>query len=261
MGRDGTSDAGDRRGARAAIAATLAAQCACNEADFAASGVVVTEASERAGRLRFPVPTKPLLVATLGAGVVISCHPSRVAWARNHLAGLDRDALFGAALIARLARYVGRDGQELVGPILRYACSRDSLRIAPVPDGVAVTLVNRSELPALYRYTGFAHALSYRRDHPRPDMVAAVARRGAAVVGIAAASADSDLLWQIGVEVVAAERGRGIGRAIVGRLTEAVLDRGRVPYYSTTVANLRSRALALGSGYWPAWTDLYARDR
>jgi hypothetical protein len=26
-------------------------------------------------------------------------------------------------------------------------------------------------------------------------------------------------------------------------------------------ANLRSRALATGLGYWPAWTDLYARDR
>ena len=55
--------------------------------------------------------------------------------------------------------------------------------------------------------------------------------------------------------------GGGIGRALVGRLTAAVFDRGRVPYYSTTVANLRSRDLAIGVGYWPAWTDLYARDR
>jgi beta-phosphoglucomutase-like phosphatase (HAD superfamily) len=62
------------------------------------------------------------------------------------------------------------------------------------------------------------------------------------------------------VRYVEAARGAGIGRALVGRLTEAVLDAGRVPYYSTAVSNLRSRAVALGLGYWPAWTELYARD-
>ena len=146
-------------------------------------------------------------------------------------------------------------------PILRYACSRGTFRQAPVPADIEIAVVERAEIPALYRHSGFANALSYRADHPRPDMLATVARRGGAVVGIAAASADGDLLWQIGVEVVATERGRGIGRTLVGRLTEAVLDHGRVPYYSTTVANLHSRDLAIGLGYWPAWTDLYARDR
>ena len=86
----------------AAIRATLAAQCACDEAAFDAAGVVVTEAAERPGRLRFPVPAKPLLAVTLGAGVVISCHPSRCAWVRGHLGRADRDALFSAPLIARL---------------------------------------------------------------------------------------------------------------------------------------------------------------
>jgi len=252
---------GERWEARAAIRATLAAYCACGEADFAAEGLVVTEASERAGRLRFTMPARPLVVATLGTGVVISCHPARVAWMRKHLAGARRDAIFEAPWITRMARYVARDGQEMAGPNLRYACSRDTFRPARVPDGITVTMVDQAEVAELYRYPGFGNALSYRSDHPRPDMLATVARRDGAVGGIAAASADNDLLWQIGVDVLAAERGRGIGRALVSRLTEAVFDHGRVPYYSTGIANLRSRALAIGVGYWPAWTDLYARDR
>jgi hypothetical protein len=250
-----------QREARAAIRATLAAQCACDEAAFAAAGVTVTAAIEQPGQLRFPVPSRPLLAVTLGAGVVISCRPSRSPWVRRNLGRADRDALFSAPMIARLARYVGHDGQDLVGPILRYACSRDTVRQAAVPTGVEIVVVERAEMAALHRYAGFSNALSYRADHPRPDMVATVARRRGEIVGIAAASADNDVLWQIGVEVVAKERGGGIGRALVGRLTGAVFDHGRVPYYSTTVANLHSRGLAIGLGYWPAWTDLYARDR
>jgi hypothetical protein len=255
------AERGGQREARAAIRATLAAQYACDEAAFAAMGVTVTEAVERPGRLHFPVPSKPLLAVTLGAGVVISCHPSRCPWVRRNLSRVDRDALFSAPLIAKLARFVGRDGQDLVGPILRYACSRDTFRQAPVPTDVEIVIVERAEIAELHRYAGFSNALSFRADHPRPDVVATVARRQGAIVGIAAASADNDALWQIGVEVVAKERGGGIGRALVGRLTEAVFDHGRVPYYSTTVANLHSRGLAIGLGYWPAWTDLYARDR
>lgn len=261
MAQVGESLIAEKRTVRALIRATLAAQCACDERAFDVDGVVVVEAAERPGRLRFPVPSKPLLAVTLGAGVVVSCHPSRRPWVRGHLGRCDRDTLFSAPQIARLARYVGRAGQEMVGPILRHACSRDTFRAAPEPAGVAITVVERAAIPALYRHRGFGQALSYRADHPRPDVLATVARRGKAIVGIAAASADNEALWQIGVEVVATERGGGIGRALVGRLTEAVFDQGRVPYYSTTVANLRSRDLALGLGYWPAWTELYAKDR
>lgn len=105
------------------------------------------------------------IAATLGAGVVVSCHPRRLAWARAHLGRGDRDAAF-AATIAR-----------------------------------------------------------------------------------------------VGVEIAPAARGAGIGRAVVAALTAAVLEAGRVPYYSTTTANLPSQRLALGLGFWPAWTELYARDR
>jgi predicted GNAT family acetyltransferase len=81
------------------------------------------------------------------------------------------------------------------------------------------------------------------------------------IVGIAGAKADRELMWQIGVDVVEAARGGGIGRALVSRLTERILDSGRIAYYSTTVSNIRSRAVALSLSYWPAWTELYARDR
>ena len=49
------------------------------------------------------------------------------------------------------------------------------------------------------------------------------------VIGIAGASADSDELWQIGVDVLPKYQGRCIGKALVSELTAAVLAAGKVP--------------------------------
>jgi GNAT superfamily N-acetyltransferase len=66
-------------------------------------------------------------------------------------------------------------------------------------------------------------------------------------------------MWQIGVDVLPEYQGLGIGKAIVGSLTRAVLDEGVLPYYSTAVSNLQSRQLATRLGYRPAWIELYTR--
>ncbi len=144
------ADNGNRHSAVAAIRATLAATCACTERDLLAQGVVVVEAQERMGRLRFPLWSKSLLAVTMGPGVVLSCHPERVAWARVTLAGEQRDAIFSAATIAEIARYVGRDGQDLIGPVVKYACSRADLRPFPTPPGIEVALAEGAKMAPLY---------------------------------------------------------------------------------------------------------------
>jgi GNAT superfamily N-acetyltransferase len=252
---------GDRRAVLRAIRTVLAADCACTEQDFLADGVVVTHAEELAGRRRFPFPAQPLLVFTMGAGVVLSAHPERAAWLQANLGHLDRDTIFSGPTIALLAQHVARDRQDLAGPDLKYACSKHDFHPAVVPDHVAISLVEGDDVSDLYQYRGFEEALHYRTDHPRPDMAAAVAWSAGEIVGIAGAKADCELMWQIGVQVVEAARGGGIGRALVSRLSKHILDSGRVPYYSTAVSNIRSRAVALSLGYWPAWTELYVRDR
>lgn len=254
-------DNDSRESVRRVIRRVLAATCACREPDFDTDGVLITQAGELPGRLRFPVCSRPLLVVTMGAGVVVSCHAERVEPLRAVLGHLPRDAIFSATTIAQLARLVEPDGQLLAGPDLKYACSRADFRPAAVPAGVEVTLVEEDGMAALYRYRGFGAALSYRPNSARPERLASVAARAGQVVGIAAASADADDLWQIGVEVSAGAQGSGIGRALVSRLTEGILDKGKIPYYTTVVSNIRSRSLAIGLGYWPAWTELYARDR
>src|SRR5688572_9135572 len=132
-----------------------------------------------------------------------------------------------------------REGAELLGPALSHVCAPDSFRPGAVPAGITISVVEGEDVLPLYRCPGFERALSYDPDHPRPDIAAAVARRGE-FIGIAGMSADCDAMWQIGIEVVAEERGAGVGRALVGCLTALAFQRNRVPLYTADLANLRS---------------------
>src|SRR5262249_367472 len=151
--------------------------------------------------------------------------------------------------------------QTIAGPHLKFVCATDTFHAAAQPGEVTIELVSQPHLQDLYAYKGFPNALGYQLESQRPDMLATVAWHKQTGIGIAGASADSDQLWQIGIDVLPAYQGRAIGKTLVSQLTAAILAAGKVPYYTTSVSNLRSSNLALGLGYWPAWIEVYARDK
>lgn len=251
----------DRQATLAVVHQTLAADFACAADNFTQAGVFITKAKELPGRRRFPFRPISFAMMTTGANVVISCSADRLAWAQTQLSHLDRNTLFSIATFSRLAILVECDGQVMAGPDPKYICASDTFRPAPAPRGVTIELVIAARMPELYAHPGFYNALGYQLASPRPDVLATVAYHNRTVVGIAGASADSDELWQVGVDVLPAYQGRGIGKALVSQLTEAILAEGKVPYYTAALSNLRSSNVALSLGYWLAWLEVYALDR
>lgn len=243
------------------VRAVLAADSACPTSAFDQDGLLVTAAEERPERRRYPWAAKPLSVMTMGRGVVVSCHPTWIAALHQILDGRSQETLFSAQTMTELAHLVAHANEVLVGPTLSHVCAHEYFRTAVEPRDVHVRVVEGPDVLELYHYPGFEHALSYDPDHVRPDVAAAVARRAERIIGIAGMSADCEDLWQIGVTVVADERGRGIGRALVSRLSELAFQRHRVPFYAADIGNVRSQALAASLGYWPAWVQLVARER
>ncbi|MGH2370182.1 MAG: hypothetical protein ACRDI2_18560, partial [Chloroflexota bacterium] len=196
----------------------LAADLACDEADLLSDAVRVVLMEERPGRRRMPRASKALHIATMGAGAVVSCDASRFEWARTELGKLERNQLFMATGIARIAARVEADGQWLAGPELKFVCAEEALRPAAVPASIAMDIVDGLAVAELDRQHEFRHALSYLTGSPTADLLAAVARireaggaRPRRIVGVAGASADCETLWQIGVDVVEGARGHRIG--------------------------------------------------
>lgn len=251
----------ERAAARRILRSTLALHMCCAETDFDRSDTVIVPFRELPGGLRFPV-TKPLLrIVSLGCGVVVCCSEDQMEWVSSRFAPKKRDEIFSIGFLADVDSFIEHRHQFLAGPVIKYVCSVDTFRPIMANPPVEIHLYNRDRMAEVYELGGFRYALSYNLDHDRPDMLATVACKDGEVVGMAGASADSDHLWQIGVGVADSYHCRGIGKALVSTLTKAVIEAGKIPYYSTFSANIASNALAQSLGFWHAWTEVYVSDQ
>ncbi len=91
------------------------------------------------------------------------------------------------------------------------------------------------------------------------DMLCVGAFHHKTLAALAGASADCETMWQIGVDVLPAYRGRGLAKAVTSRLAAEVLARGKVPFYCAAWSNLPSVRNALACGFYPAWVQLTAK--
>ena len=147
------------RSALQTVKKILAADFACEEGDFDEEGVFVCQAREIEGARRFPLPDRFLAVVTMGRGVVVSCSPERLRWARTNLGRLVGSDLFSAPIIARMDRYVRRDGQFMAGPDLKYVCARDSFLPCATEQRMDLSIAKGAEIAGLYRENRFPNAL------------------------------------------------------------------------------------------------------
>lgn len=240
--------------------ATIAADTACDPAAFDGDGIIVVEWREVPGRRRFDLSVRPYQIFTSGNGLVVSCHRDWLKWTRGRAASIDRSQFLAPANLGAIASMLQPAGLDLVGPHISYGRSVDALRRAETPSGVELGVFEGPGIVALSSLDSFPHALSSRRNPLLPYKLAVTASVRGEVVACAAARDENDRFWQIGVDVLEPWQGRGIGRVVVHRLTEAILDVGKVPYYSHSISNVRSAALATSLGFWPAWVQWYALE-
>ncbi len=251
----------NRESALKLVRKILAADLACEESDFDKEGIAFRVAKELEGARRFPLPEKFLAVVTMGRGVVVSCSADRMHWARTNLKSRSPEALFYALAIARMEKYVARDHQTMFGPELKYICTQDSLQPYHLDGEVGIDLIQEESIKQLYGNNLFPNALGRRYDPQRPRLLGCSAKHDGVTVGLATASADSDSMWQVGIDILPDYRNRGIGKALVSQLTEALFKIKKLPYYSTGISNISSRRTAISVGYRPVWVEIFSQER
>lgn len=100
----------------------------------------------------------------------------------------------------------------------------------------------------------FEHAYSFLSD--APDVLGIAVLKDGEILGMAGASADSDIMWQIGIDVMPESKGRNIGPFITILLKREVLKRGKLPYYGTVESHIQSQKVAVKSGFFPFWAEI-----
>jgi len=91
-------------------------------------------------------------------------------------------------------------------------------------------------------------------EHPK-DEIGIGAYQNGELVGMAGASSDSDLMWQIGINVFEGHEGKGIGTMLVALIKNELLKRNKLPFYGTSFSHLGSQRVALSAGFKPAWVE------
>lgn len=89
------------------------------------------------------------------------------------------------------------------------------------------------------------------------DKIGIAAIKDGNIIGMAGATSDSDMMWQIGINVMQGAEGLGIGSMLVEILKNEILDLGRLPFYGTAMSHISSQKVALNAGFYPAWAELY----
>ena len=217
--------------------------CSADDLNSEKDSFVFTKAKENIGRRPFPRGERHFEMLSMGKAIVVSASPDILDIVKPALSGKDRDEAFSMPFI--------------YGHALYYLPDLDHVAPLSPPGGFAYELVERESIPALYIHEGFRFAIQYRDDHPRPDVLVALAKKGGRIVGMAGASDDCARMWQIGINVLPEYRGHGLAAYLVNRLTREILGRGYVPYYGTAHSNIASQRVAHRAGYYPAWVSSY----
>jgi len=115
---------------------------------------------------------------------------------------------------------------------------------------------DQEEIESFRHRNRFTDALAF---HPRyPDVIAVAAMKDEDIMGIAGASEDGDELWQIGINVLPQYRVNGMAVNLVTHLKEEIMNRGKVPFYGTVESHNLSKSVAIKSGFFPVWSEIYS---
>jgi GNAT superfamily N-acetyltransferase len=249
---------------REAITAMLMAETSCRESDLTDGLVHIVEKRQESRDLpahrRFMAHPGTMCVVTLGTGAVVAADGEHIRWARTAYSGQDRDGVFDPVRTGEAARYWAQFGRKVFGPFPRFSGSSETVQRCKTPAGYRVAVKGEEILPKLGK-TAWPHATP--SSHPaRPMVFAAVAYAGTNrddFAGVASVTADSDFMWQIGIDVAPGHQGKGVGAAIASRAALEVLSQGRVPYWGATNSNVPSIRTALAAGLLPTYVEVLSR--
>lgn len=122
-----------------------------------------------------------------------------------------------------------------------------------------IKIYEKESIKELYGQ-GFSMALIEDSSLKRKDILAVALFIDGHIAGVAGCSMDSDVMWQIGVDVKEKYRKKGIGTALVLRLKQEIIKLGKCPFYCCAWSNIASKRLARKAGFVDAWVELTAKS-
>lgn len=236
--------------------AQLALDYSCEVSDFEKEVNTIVENKLVEGRRIYDNDGCALKILCFGNKAIISTIASLMPWFQEKLINEDAAWLFEYPKLRVMDKKLQQIDHE-IADIHHYYLPNPDVKEIDKPS----YNIKWHEQEDILQFDGderFGEAFAFDKNHP--DMLAVSAWDGDEIIGMAGASADSKTMWQIGIDVLPGNRGKGIGTTLVKLLKNEILKRGKVPFYGTVESHFHSQNIAINSGFFPAWAELYSRS-
>jgi hypothetical protein len=190
-------------------------------------------------------PEGPLAVR-VGDGALLLAEPGwQAAWERL-ARDLTLEQLFSVYGVYELARAALPDGVSPFGPVWCFLVDRAQL--VPPPAALEeVVGLDGAACRALPEAT-------YWHCSPSKAARGFSVASGGRVVALATVWQTPESFWEIGVDVLTAAQGRGLGRAVSWAAADWILERAPLAYYTTGAFNVPSNRNARALGFRHCWS-------
>lgn len=231
----------------------LAKEFGCMPDDFHKSKNLLTTPVLHPQRRRFSNDDMPFFkMITFGGNAVISAESRLHGWAAENLMNHAGHTLFELQMMEKTDSFLASFGKRITGTFHMFLPYPETTLY---PNPCTLKWFEQEEILPLYEGGRFPNALCPCFQPERPDVLAVAAYENEEIAAMAGCSADTPTLWQIGIDVRPGYRGKGLGTYLVSLLKHEILQRGKLPYYGTSLSNYHSWNIALSSGFFPAWVE------
>ncbi|MGL5352698.1 MAG: GNAT family N-acetyltransferase [Clostridium sp.] len=234
----------------------LSLDYSCNITNFEEEKNTVVENIPFEGRRIYDNDGCLLRILCIGGKSIISASPEFIPWCEEKLVNRSADWLFQYPTLRGIDNKLQELGHEIADIHHYYLPNGKIEEVQPIR---TIRWYEREEILQFEDDDRFEEAFAFDENHP--DMIAVAALDGEKIIGMAGASADSETMWQIGIDVMNEYRGKGIAKNLVMLLKNEVLKRGKIPFYGTVESHLNSQKVAISSGFIPAWAELYSQKK
>lgn len=232
-----------------------AIDCNCKPEDFltAENKVVLSRKHEKA-RAYLPLPFECDLVS-YGNNIVAQVSPRMKETVEQYIGKYEAIRCFETPNVIALNEKLAAFDYKVCFMAEYFLPDVD--KVKELPCAYELRVLHQEDFADLYTIE-WSDALCENRKHL--DVLGVGAYDGDKLVGLAGCSADGEMMYQIGVNVLPEYRRLGVAAAVTSRLAIEILKLGKVPFYCAAWSNIKSVRNAMKCGFRPAWVELTARS-
>lgn len=232
----------------------LAKDYNCTIEDFNNQNTLITDKKIIEGSRKYTDEDEILKILIFNGKAIISADKCIKEWCIKNLSRFSGAWMFLYSNLRKIDKKLNEFGYEIDNTHHYYLpMDKEFTR-----NNIKLKWYEKDEILKFKDDDRFDEAFSFNKNYPDILAVAAVDEEDN-ILGMAGASEDSKIMWQIGINVLEDEKGKGIASFIVQSLKNEILNRGKVPFYGTVESHIISQKVALKSGFYPAFAEVKIR--